>query len=122
MKWNAGMALASVLFVAAGLVASAQSAPDFSKTANPELVGSLAKEMGATPQQAEGAAGALFGAAKAKMPAGDWSKLSAEWTGCSRPRRPWAVAPRVLLALRPPQLEPWVEVSVARPPPSRSSD
>jgi hypothetical protein len=81
MKWNARMALTSVLFVAAGLVASAQPAPDFSKTANPELVGSLAKEMGATPQQAEGAAGALFGAAKAKMPAGDWSKVSAAVPG-----------------------------------------
>jgi hypothetical protein len=33
--------------------------PDVSKTANPELVGSLAKELGATPQQAEGAAGVL---------------------------------------------------------------
>lgn len=77
MNWNARIAVATVLVAGASLVASAQpAAPDFSKTANPELVGSLAKEMGATPQQAEGAAGALLGVAKQKLPAGDWSKLS----------------------------------------------
>lgn len=81
MKWYARMALTLVLFVAAGLVALAQAPPDFSKTANPELVGSLAKEIGSTPQQAEGAAGALFGIAKQKLPAGDWSKLSAAVPG-----------------------------------------
>lgn len=82
MNWNARIAVATVLVAGTGLAASAQpAAPDFSKTANPELVGSLANEMGATPQQAEGAAGALFGAAKAKMPAGDWTKVSAAVPG-----------------------------------------
>lgn len=82
MNWNARIAVATVLVVGAGLVVAAQpAAPDYSKTANPELVGSLAKEIGATPQQAEGAAGALFGVAKQKLPAGDWSKLSSAVPG-----------------------------------------
>jgi hypothetical protein len=57
-------------------IGSQAQAPDFSKTANPELVGSLAKELGATPQQAEGAAGSLFDVARSRMPAGDWGKVS----------------------------------------------
>lgn len=81
MNWNVRLVVAAVL-VATGLVVSAQpAAPDFSKTANPELIGSLAKEIGSTPQQAEGAAGALFGVAKQKLSAGDWSKLSAAVPG-----------------------------------------
>jgi hypothetical protein len=51
-------------------------APDVSKSANPELVGNLAKELGATPQQAEGAAGALFDVAKSRLSPGDWGKVS----------------------------------------------
>ena len=51
-------------------------APDASKSANPELVGSLAKELGATTQQAEGAAGALFDVAKSRLSPGDWGKVS----------------------------------------------
>jgi hypothetical protein len=65
-----------------GLIAHAQPAEaDFSKTANPELVGALAKELGATPQQAEGATGALFDTARQKMPAADWAKVSAAVPG-----------------------------------------
>ena len=82
MKWNARIAVSVALVAITGLVAHAQlAAPDFSKTANPELVGSLAKELGATPQQAEGAAGALFAAAKQNMPAADWTKVSAAVPG-----------------------------------------
>jgi hypothetical protein len=74
--------MAAALMVALPLALHAQPAsPDVSKTANPELVGSLAKELGATPQQAEGAAGALFGAARQNMPAADWSKVSAAVPG-----------------------------------------
>lgn len=49
--------------------------------ANPELVGQLATELGATPAQAAGAAGALFGIAKRHLPEGDWSKVSAAVPG-----------------------------------------
>lgn len=82
MKRQAGVAMTALLIVAMVYGISAQpAAPDASGTANPELVGSLAKEIGATPQQAEGAAGALFGVAKQKLPAGDWEKVSAAVPG-----------------------------------------
>jgi hypothetical protein len=71
--------VAAMLAIATG--AYAQAAPDFSKSANPELVGALAKELKSTPQQAEGAAGALFDAARQKMPASDWAKVSSAVPG-----------------------------------------
>jgi len=72
-------ALLSSLLVAAmalghGLLAA--QAQDVQATANPELVGALAKELSVTPKQAEGAAGALFGHAKTKLAPADWSKVS----------------------------------------------
>lgn len=45
-------------------------------SASPELVGALAKALGSTPQQAEGAAGSLFGLAKTKLKPEDWSKVA----------------------------------------------
>jgi hypothetical protein len=45
-------------------------------TANPELVGALASGLGSTPQQAEGAAGAMFGLARSRLKADDWSKVA----------------------------------------------
>jgi hypothetical protein len=59
-------------------VTSTQSA---AQTANPELVGALAKELGSTPQQAEGAAGALFSHAQSKLSPGDWSKVASAVPG-----------------------------------------
>jgi hypothetical protein len=44
--------------------------------ASPELVGALSKEIGATPAQAAGAAGALFGLAKSRLKPDDFSKIS----------------------------------------------
>lgn len=44
--------------------------------ASPALVGALSKEIGATPQQAAGAAGALFGVAKSRLNANDFSQVS----------------------------------------------
>ena len=44
--------------------------------ANPELVGALSKEMGATPEQAAGAAGALFGVAKSRLKPEDFSQIA----------------------------------------------
>ena len=125
MKWNARIAVAAALFAATGLITHAQpAAVDFSKTANPELVGSLAKEIGATPQQAEGAAGALFGVAKQKLPAGDWSKVSAAVPGMDALLKAapamggGAAGASVRRRLRP---ERWVEGSAALLRPSRSS-
>ena len=44
--------------------------------ANPELIGALSKEMGATPEQAAGAAGTLFGVAKSRLKAEDFSQIA----------------------------------------------
>jgi hypothetical protein len=44
--------------------------------ASPELVGALSKEIGATPEQAAGAAGALFGVAKSRLNANDFSQIA----------------------------------------------
>ena len=51
------------------------------ESANPELVGALSKELGATPQQAEGAAGAMFGLAKTRLKPDEFSKVSAAVPG-----------------------------------------
>jgi len=76
MKLIHSLVMATAMTVSAFAVAAQPAPPDLSTTANPELVGSLTKELGATPQQAEGAAGALFGLAQQKMPAADWAKVS----------------------------------------------
>lgn len=55
--------------------AGAQEATAAAK-ANPELIGALSKEMGATPEQAAGAAGALFGVAKSRLKAEDFSQIA----------------------------------------------
>ena len=62
--------------------ASAQAAPDPSPEAtaaakaSPELVGALSKELSATPEQAAGAAGALFGLAKTRLKPEEFSQVS----------------------------------------------
>jgi hypothetical protein len=44
--------------------------------ASPDLVGELSKELGSTPEQAAGAAGALFGVAKSRLKPEEFSKVS----------------------------------------------
>ena len=44
--------------------------------ASPELVSALSKQLGGTPEQAAGAAGALFGLAKSRLKADDFSQIS----------------------------------------------
>lgn len=65
---SAGLLIVQVLLPALALRAQ--------EPANPELVGTLAKEIGATSQQAEGAAGALFGLAKTRLKPEEWSKVA----------------------------------------------
>jgi hypothetical protein len=76
MRTIISVATVVALLFSLATAGSLAQAPDFSKTANPELVGSLAKELGSTPQQAEGAAGALFGVAQSRLSPGDWGKVS----------------------------------------------
>ena len=67
----------SSLFIAVLVLAAGPSLPaQDAAAANPELVSALAKELGSTPDQAAGAAGALFGHAKSKLSADDWSKVA----------------------------------------------
>ena len=55
--------------------ASAEPAAAAAK-ASPELVAALSKEIGATPEQAAGAAGALFGVAKSRLKADEFSQVA----------------------------------------------
>ena len=54
----------------------APSAAAAAAKASPELVGALSKELGATPEQAAGAAGALFGVAKTRLKADEFAQVS----------------------------------------------
>ena len=56
-------------------------AVDLSNTANPELIGQLTKTLNITPAQASGGAGALFGLAKGRLSAADFSKVAANVPG-----------------------------------------
>jgi hypothetical protein len=76
-----GTCLAVVALVAVGGVAPrAAGSPSplleqaaAAAKASPELVGLLSKEIGGTPEQAAGAAGALFGIAKSRLKADEFS-------------------------------------------------
>jgi Protein of unknown function VcgC/VcgE (DUF2780) len=82
----AGIALilASALIGRAHVVVSAQaptSTAAAAAKASPELVGALSKEIGGTPEQAAGAAGALFGVAKSRLKPDDFSKIASAVPG-----------------------------------------
>ena len=83
----AGVALLSVVVASkplfAQMTAAQTKAAKAAATANPDLIGSLSKAMGSSTDQAAGAAGALFGLAKSKLPAGDFSSLSKAIPGMS---------------------------------------
>jgi hypothetical protein len=85
------LGIAGVVFVAASTLsgsAYAMGADDFGQAAgpagvaaaaaqaSPELVGALSKEIGATSEQAAGAAGALFGLAKSRLKPEDFTKVA----------------------------------------------
>jgi hypothetical protein len=56
-------------------------AAEVKKSANPELIGALTQEMGATVPQASGAAGALLGLAKTRLKPEEFTKVSAAIPG-----------------------------------------
>ena len=66
----------SALVMALTLLGSYVLAHGAQGTASPELVADLAKSLGSTPQQAEGAAGALFALAKSRLSPNDWTKVA----------------------------------------------
>jgi hypothetical protein len=71
---------AFVAFTAIGGVPlqAAQSTADAAAAAkaSPALVSALSKELGSTPEQAAGAAGSLFGVAKSRLKADEFSQVS----------------------------------------------
>ena len=67
--------ISSVLVIAMAWITTALAAQT-PTLANPELAGALAKEIGGTAEQAEGAAGVLFGLAKTRLKAEDWTKVA----------------------------------------------
>ena len=69
------VAAASMPANAASQTATATAAAAAAK-ASPELVSALAKEIGASPEQAAGAAGALFGMAKSRLTPAEFSQVS----------------------------------------------
>ena len=92
---------------------SAQSTADKAKAAkgeaaaavkaSPELVGALSKEIGSTPEQAAGAAEALFGVAKSRLKADEFSQVAKAVPGMSAllAAAPAAVPDRVRSAPSP---------------------
>src|SRR6187431_945117 len=78
-----GSAAVFAVAITGGLTGRTASAQAFSTAAahsaaeaSPELVGALSKEIGATPEQAAGAAGALFGVAKSRLNPADFSQVA----------------------------------------------
>jgi hypothetical protein len=59
-----------------GAAAQTTAAATAAAQASPQLVSALSKELGATPEQAAGAAGSLFGIAKSRLKADEFSQVS----------------------------------------------
>ena len=90
MTWQSGLGIACVAFSAlttlTGSAVGAQSlesAQAAAVKASPELVQSLSKELGSTPEQAAGAAGALFGIAKSQLKADEFAQVAKAVPGMS---------------------------------------
>jgi hypothetical protein len=70
-----GFAVLFIVAFSANSYAQAEAAAAAAK-ASPALVGELSKQMGATPEQSAGAAGALFGVAKSRLKADEFSQIA----------------------------------------------
>ena len=81
--WMTGSIAGAAEAQAAAAPAAATQAASSAAQASPELVGTLSKELGATPEQAAGAAGSLFGVAKSKLSAADFAQVSKAVPGMS---------------------------------------
>jgi hypothetical protein len=78
MSLSSSIAIASFVFAAAAASADGQVSPAMTDAAkaSPELVGALSKEIGSSPEQAAGAAGALFGLAKTRLKPEEFAQVS----------------------------------------------
>jgi hypothetical protein len=93
-----------IVFAAAAAAAAATGAQSGAATpaastaakASPELVGALSRELGSSPEQAAGAAGALFSVAKSRLNAADFGQVASAVPGMdsllgAAPKTPAAV-------------------------------
>ena len=78
-----GCAAVFAVAITGGITGASADAQAFSteaaraaSQASPELVAALSKEIGATPEQSAGAAGALFGVAKSKLAPNQFSQVA----------------------------------------------
>jgi hypothetical protein len=77
LAWSTLLLLSVTLFSGASAArAQSASAAAAAAKASPALVSALSQQIGGSPEQAAGAAGALFGIAKSRLSAGDFSKVS----------------------------------------------
>ena len=93
MSRNIGVALVSIAVLAmtsAAQVSGASaaqgdtaSAAAAAAKASPDLTAALSQELGTTPEQSAGAAGALFGVAKSQMKPTDWTQVAKAVPGMS---------------------------------------
>ena len=93
MSRNIGVALVSIAVLAmtsAAQVSGASaaqgdtaSAAAAAAKASPDLTAALSQELGTTPEQSAGAAGALFGVAKSQMKPTDWAQVAKAVPGMS---------------------------------------
>ena len=81
LKPARAFACLTVLLMLTGGAMPAQSSNPTGAKPSPELVGQLTKELSVTPAQATGGAGALFGVAKKRLSAADFSKVAAAVPG-----------------------------------------
>jgi hypothetical protein len=84
-RWAGIAGIVLLLMSAAHVAASAPAAPQAAAAAavkaSPELIGALSKELGATPEQAAGAAGSLFGVARSRLEPEEFSQVAAAVPG-----------------------------------------
>ena len=77
MRFGRTLGIVTVALLAGAFSADAQvSAVADAVKASPELVGSLSKAIGGSPEQAAGAAGSLFGLAKSRLKPEDFAQVS----------------------------------------------
>jgi Protein of unknown function VcgC/VcgE (DUF2780) len=78
-----GFATTPVAHASAQAAAAPSAEAAAAAKASPELVGALSKELGSSPEQAAGAAGALFGLAKTRLKPEEFSQVSNAVPGMS---------------------------------------
>jgi hypothetical protein len=72
----ASLGVVALLLAGPAAAQDAALTDEIKKSANPDLIGALTKEIGATATQASGAAGALFGLAKTRLKPEEFAKVA----------------------------------------------